>query len=69
MGVNYLREHVKSDARMHYAYLNDGGDAPNIVPASATLLYALRAPESAYVAELYERVGDVGKGRCTHDRN
>ena len=62
VGVNYLREHVKSDARMHYAYLNDGGDAPNIVPAAATLLYALRAPESAYVAELYERVGDVAKG-------
>lgn len=62
VGVNYLREHVKSDARMHYAYLNDGGDAPNIVPAAATLLYALRAPKSAYVAELYERVGDVAKG-------
>ena len=62
VGVNYLREHVKSDARMHYAYLNDGGNAPNIVPAAATLLYALRAPKSAYVAELYERVGDVAKG-------
>ena len=62
VGVNYLREHVKSDARMHYAYLNDGGDAPNIVPAAATLLYALRAPESTYVAELYVRVSDVAKG-------
>ena len=62
VGVNYLREHVKSDARMHYAYLNDGGDAPNIVPASATLLYALRAPQSSYVAELYDRVTDVAKG-------
>lgn len=62
VGVNYLREHVKSDARMHYAYLNDGGDAPNIVPASASLLYALRAPESSYVAELYDRVSDVAKG-------
>lgn len=62
VGVNYLREHVKSDARMHYAYLNNGGDAPNIVPAAATLLYALRAPESSYVAELYDRVSDVAKG-------
>lgn len=62
VGVNYLREHVKSDARMHYAYLNDGGDAPNIVPAAAPLLYALRAPESTYVAELYDRVSDVAKG-------
>ena len=62
VGVNYLREHVKTDARMHYAYLNDGGDAPNIVPAAATLLYALRAPEISYVAELYDRVSDVAKG-------
>ena len=31
-------------------------------PASATLLYALRAPQSSYVAELYDRVTDVAKG-------
>ncbi|MEI3169115.1 MAG: hypothetical protein V8S58_15125 [Lachnospiraceae bacterium] len=63
VGVNYLREHVKSDARMHYAYLNDGGDAPNIVScASATFAIALRAPQSSYVAELYDRVTDVAKG-------
>ena len=62
MGVNYLREHVKTDSRMHYAYLNAGGSAPNIVPHKATLLYALRAPKASYVKELIERVSDVARG-------
>lgn len=62
VGVNYLREHVKTDSRMHYAYLNAGGSAPNIVPHKATLLYALRAPKASYVKELIERVSDVARG-------
>ena len=32
VGVNYMREHVISDARIHYAYLDNGGEAPNVVP-------------------------------------
>ena len=41
VGVNYLREHVKTDSRMHYAYLNAGGSAPNIVPRKATLFICI----------------------------
>ena len=33
VGVNYLREHVTDDVRMHYTYTNTDGPA-NIVPAS-----------------------------------
>jgi hypothetical protein len=29
VGVNYMREHMPSDARVHYAYLDTGGIAPN----------------------------------------
>jgi aminobenzoyl-glutamate utilization protein B len=29
VGVNYMREHMPSDARIHYAYLDAGGIAPN----------------------------------------
>lgn len=50
--VNYLREHVPTDTRMHYAYLNSGGTAPNIVPAHAELLYALRAGTSKDLEQL-----------------
>jgi aminobenzoyl-glutamate utilization protein B len=43
VGVNYLREHVPSDARIHYAMLDGGGIAPNVVQASAKVRYAIRA--------------------------
>ena len=35
VGVNYMREHMPSDARVHYAYLETGGIAPNVVQAKA----------------------------------
>lgn len=62
VGVNYLREHVSPETRMHYAYLDSGGTSPNIVPKQAALLYALRAPTSSEVEELLSRVTNVAKG-------
>src|SRR6056297_1052115 len=62
VGVNFLREHVIPEARMHYAILNAGGTAPNVVQAEAEALYLLRAPELDYVREMYERVNDIAKG-------
>ena len=35
VGVNYMREHMPSDARIHYAMLDGGGVAPNVVQATA----------------------------------
>jgi aminobenzoyl-glutamate utilization protein B len=61
VGVNYLREHMIPDARVHYTITN-GGDAPNIVPAEAESCYAIRAPKLHQVQELYERVVNVAKG-------
>lgn len=62
VGVNYLREHVTPDIRIHYAYLNAGGTSPNIVPKYAELLYALRASRSEDLEELLRRVTNVAKG-------
>jgi aminobenzoyl-glutamate utilization protein B len=53
--VNLMREHVPSDARIHYV-ITDGGDAPNIVPETAQVYYYVRHPKSARVVELFERV-------------
>ena len=39
VGVNYMREHMPSDARVHYALLDAGGIAPNVVQASAKVRY------------------------------
>lgn len=62
VGVNYLREHIIQEARVHYAYTDVGGGAPNVVQASASLLYFIRAPRSSQVKEIFERVVDVARG-------
>jgi aminobenzoyl-glutamate utilization protein B len=53
--VNMMREHVPSDARIHYVITN-GGDAPNIVPETAQVYYYVRHPQADTVVELFERV-------------
>lgn len=45
VGCNYLREHIPADCRLHYAYLNAGGIAPNVVQAKAKVRYAIRATD------------------------
>lgn len=62
IGVNYLREHMTDESRIHYAYLNAGGNLPNIVPADASLLYAIRNPDSREAAELRMRVDRIALG-------
>lgn len=62
VGVNFLREHMSDDARIHYAITDAGGDAPNVVQARAQLLYTVRAPESREMLALFERVKDVARG-------
>lgn len=62
VGVNYLREHIISDARVHYAITDAGGATPNVVPAHAQVLYAIRAPRVEDVESIYQRVCDVARG-------
>ncbi|HEY4200820.1 MAG TPA: amidohydrolase [Devosiaceae bacterium] len=62
VGVNYLREHVPTDCRLHYAYLNTGGISPNVVQAAAKVRYVMRAPDRARMLDLVERVKKVAAG-------
>ncbi len=62
VGVNYLREHMIPDARVHYVILNGGGTAPNVVPDEAMSLYSVRAPRTDQLNALFERVKDIAKG-------
>lgn len=62
VGVNYLREHIITDARVHYAYLDCGGDAPNIVQDHAALLYFVRAPKLRQCGEILERIKKIAQG-------
>lgn len=61
VGVNYLREHVTSQARIHYT-TDSGGFAPNIVPARAGSWYFVRAPYISDVKEILERVHKIAQG-------
>lgn len=62
VGCNYLREHVISEARIHYAYQNAGGSLPGIVPAEAAVVYQIRAPKIEDVKEIGERIKKVAEG-------
>jgi len=61
VGVNYLREHVKDDVRIHYI-ITEGGKAPNIVPEEAEVYYFIRAAKLDYLAEVVDRVRKVAEG-------
>jgi aminobenzoyl-glutamate utilization protein B len=62
VGVNYMREHMPSDARIHYALLDGGGVAPNVVQAFAKVRYAIRARDLPGMQALIERVKKVAQG-------
>ncbi len=62
IGVNYMREHMIDEARVHGAITNPGGIAPNVIPSEAQILYAIRAPKVTQVKKLYERMCDIARG-------
>ena len=62
VGVNYLREHMIQEARIHYAYQDAGGAAPNVVQDHAALYYFVRAPKVSQALELRERVDNCARG-------
>lgn len=62
VGVNYMREHMPSDARIHYAILDAGGVAPNVVQAKAKVRYAVRARDLVGLNQLIARVRKVAEG-------
>ena len=61
VGANFMREHMISEARLHYV-ITHGGDAPNVVPAEAEVHYFVRAPERHQVEELFARLINIAKG-------
>lgn len=62
VGVNYMREHMIPEARVHYAITDTGGISPNVVQPHAEVVYLIRAPKKQQVKELYERVYDIARG-------
>jgi aminobenzoyl-glutamate utilization protein B len=67
VGANYMREHVKEDARMHYVITNGGGQ-PNVVPPEASVWYFIRANDHKDVEQNVEWVKDIAKGAALMTR-
>lgn len=62
IGVNYMREHMPSTARVHYALIDGGGIAPNVVQSRAVVRHLVRAATLGEMWELLERVKKIAHG-------
>lgn len=62
VGVQFLREHVPQTARIHYAFLDAGGIAANIVPARSKMIYYIRATEMETCTQITDRVMNIARG-------
>ncbi len=59
--ISVLRQQVRSDVRIHGIILS-GGAAANIIPDYAAIRYRTRADDSAYLANVVERVIACAEG-------
>lgn len=62
IGVQFLREHMTDDCRIHYAITNTGGVSPNVVQPEAEVLYMVRANKVRQSVELQKRVDKIAEG-------
>lgn len=60
-GVNALRQHLRSDVRVH-GIVTDGGKRPNIVPETAAAFFFVRAADRRYKDKVLRRVKKCAQG-------
>jgi aminobenzoyl-glutamate utilization protein B len=60
-GIEFMREHIPSNARIHYIITN-GGAAPNIVPDIATLEIMARSPTLPVLDGIWKRLVKIAEG-------
>lgn len=61
IGCEFLREHIPTDAKIHYM-ITECGEVPNIIPDKASVVYYVRAPEREDVEAVYERLVQLAQG-------
>jgi len=59
--ANMMREHIPSDARLHYVITN-GGKAPNVVPDFAEVYYYVRHPNREITKDIFDRLVNIADG-------
>ena len=62
--VNMMREHVPTDARIHYV-ISHGGLAANVVPDFAEVEYMVRHPDARMVEEIWNRIVKAAEGAAS----
>ena len=62
VGVQFLREHMPSRARIHYAITDAGGRSANVVQPQARVLYMTRSNHVAEAVALQKRVDKIADG-------
>ncbi|GAF38721.1 catalyzes the cleavage of p-aminobenzoyl-glutamate to p-aminobenzoate and glutamate, subunit B [Agrilactobacillus composti DSM 18527 = JCM 14202] len=62
IGVQFLREHIIDDARVHYAFIDAGGESANVVQPTSSLYYFIRAPKIEQVDAIYQRINKIAQG-------
>ncbi len=62
VGVQFLREHVPDDTRIHYAITDAGGASPNVVQGRAEVVYLVRSQRLHDLEDIKNRVIDCARG-------
>lgn len=62
IGVQFLREHIVDEGRVHYAFMDVGGESANVVQSTASLYYFIRALKIEQAEEIYKRVNKIAEG-------
>jgi aminobenzoyl-glutamate utilization protein B len=60
-GIEFLREHVPSNTRIHYI-ISKGGEAPNVVPDTAELHLIARNPSLTVLDDVWSRILRIANG-------
>ncbi len=60
-GIEFMREHIPSNSRVHYI-ISKGGVAPNIVPDLAQMDLMARNPSNTALKEIWERILKISQG-------
>lgn len=60
MGIEFLREHVPSETRMHYV-ITRGGEAPNVVPAFGEIYVYARHSHMPTLDNVWDRIVKIAQ--------
>jgi aminobenzoyl-glutamate utilization protein B len=60
-GIEFMREHVPSNSRIHYI-ITKGGVAPNIVPDLSQMDLVARNPSNTVLADIWDRLLKISQG-------